>query len=276
VILFAPNSESLTGAATNPENTLAKRVALITGAGTGIGAETAKQLAKHGVRIVAHYYKSETGVREVVNEIRQAGGNATEISADLSSPDAVRQLAQDANLPFGPIDILVNNAGYHGPKTEPPPADVVGSESLAQWTRGVNVNVMAPFGLMTILGGEMFSRGWGRIINVSAASSLRFKGPSAMVMVTKSALASLTGWFARQYAPSVTVNAVAPGIIETETIRTREKTFPSLFEQYRELIPGHEFGKPLAVATTIEYLASPAANYVTGQIINIDGGLFLK
>jgi len=232
------------------------RVALVTGGSRGIGRAAAVALAEAGADVVITYRERADAAHEVVAAF---GGRA--LQADLAAPGAVARLV-DA---VGPVDVLVNNAGVLDQK----PFEQITEADL---DHTLAVNLKAVFLLSQAVMGPMRERGWGRIVNV-ASSGGQLGGPLAVhYSASKAGVIGLTRSLARVGAPHVAVNCVSPGLIETEMTEP-EIASPVGQDKLRQ-IPAGRPGRPEEVAATIAYLAS-AAPYVTGHVLNVNGGLYL-
>jgi NAD(P)-dependent dehydrogenase (short-subunit alcohol dehydrogenase family) len=231
------------------------KVALVTGATSGIGRAVAVQLAAQGASVVVHGRDATRGAA-VVAEIENAGGSARFVGADLSGPAEALRLAEEV----GDVDILVNNAGFawFGP-----------SAKLAVDTleRLFAANVHAPYLLTSILAPKMVTRGEGVIINVASRSGAVGQPDTAAYGATKAALASLARSWAAEYGPTgIRVNAVSPGPVYTNAA-DRE-----VFDVSAETTLLGRAAEPQEIADLIGFLASPRAAYITGTNIAVDGG----
>jgi len=238
---------------------------LVTGARRGIGAALAAGLAGPGRTLLLHHLAAADEAESVARKCRELGADAETLEADLADPAAVQDLAARA----GAVDILVNNAAR---------ASNVDIEKLPleEWQATFAVNVTAPMLLAQALGAGMVSRGWGRIVNVTSAT-VRLGGPSGPSYVSsKAALIGLTRSLARAYGPAgVTVNALSPGAIDTEGERELAKGGdihgPILAQQAvpRQLVPDD-------LVATVRYLVSAGASAMTGQVLEVGGGLVYR
>ena len=190
------------------------RVALVTGGGTGLGRATALGLAELGVLVGVNYSRSHQEAEQVVREIADRGGRSMAIRADVTDAEGVGEMVASVEEGLGPVDILVNNAGitHYVPFTD---LDAVTPEV---WGRIMDVNVAGAFLCSQAVAPGMQARGAGKIVNVASNSALTDAGSSIPYVVSKAALVSLTRCLARALAPSVQVNAVAPGWMLTEWI----------------------------------------------------------
>ena len=231
------------------------KVALVTGATSGIGHAAAIQLAAQGATVIVHGRDATRGAA-VVAEIENGGGSARFVGADLGEPAQALRLAEDV----GDVDILVNNAGFawFGP-----------SEKLDAKTldRLFAANVQAPYLLVSVLAPKMGARGAGVIINLASRAGTVGQPNTAAYGATKAALASLARSWAAEYGPAgVRVNAISPGPVYTNA--AEREVFDSLGET---TVLGRA-GQPQEVAEVIGFLASPRASYITGTNVAVDGG----
>lgn len=242
---------------------LAGRTALVTGARTGIGRAVALGLADAGADLVL-WGRDADGLTEVVEEVRARGAATEVVAADLADLDAVGA-AVDHLLATRTVDVLVNNAGTILRE------DAVGT-SFEDWQRVIDVNLHATWLLSQRVGATMVLRGSGSIVQV--ASLLSFQGGLRVpaYAASKHAVAGLTKALANEWAGAgVTVNAVAPGYISTDnTAALRED--PERERAIRERIPAGRWGEPEDLVGAVVFLASPAAKYVNGHVLVVDGG----
>jgi NAD(P)-dependent dehydrogenase (short-subunit alcohol dehydrogenase family) len=231
------------------------KVAVVTGATSGIGRAAALQLAEQGATVVIHGRDAERGAA-VVKEIESAGGSARFVGADLSQPAEALRLASEV----GEVDILVNNAGFawFGP------TEKLATDTLNQLFAA---NVRAPYLLVSVLAPKMVARGHGVIINVASRAGAVGQPTTAAYGATKAALASLTRSWSAEFGPAgVRVNSISPGPVYTNAAE-RE-----LFDALGETTVLRRVGEPQEVADLIGFLASPRAAYITGTDVAIDGG----
>jgi NAD(P)-dependent dehydrogenase (short-subunit alcohol dehydrogenase family) len=240
------------------------RAALVTGGSSGIGQAMAQALARAGARVVI-VARGEPGLDRAATAIRSAGGQAAWVSADLGQRAAVQRAAEQAVAPFGEPDILVNAAGVN---LRPPLAE----QTLPQWDELMAVNLTAPFVLGQRFGPAMARRGWGRIINVASQQAHRAFGHSGGYGASKAGLAGLTRSQSEAWAPSgVCCNAIGPGFVATPlTAEVARDPVRSAALAARTMIGRN--GEPADFAGIAVFLASRASDYVTGQLIFVDGG----
>lgn len=243
-----------------------KRVAIVTGAARGIGRAIAVTFAEKGIVPVIADIDADAA-RHVVDEIRQKGIPAEFYKADVSIVEQISSMVDHAVKKFGRVDILVNNAGVLSKAS-------VEELDEAEWDKVMNINVKsAVFASQQVLK-HMKKQGWGRIINISSMAG-RMGGFSTgcAYSASKAALIGLTMCIARKaIAGNITVNAVAPGTTESELIKgfTQEE-----LRTLEKAIPAGRLGKPADIAETVAFLASDAAGFITGTVIDVNGGMFM-
>lgn len=240
------------------------RTALVTGSARGIGRAIALDLARAGADIVVNFRTSEALAQETVTAIEALGRRAVGVQADVGRADEVERLAASATEAFETIDILVNNAGI----TRDKPVTFMTEE---EWDAVLDVDLKGPFLCSKALAKGMARKRWGRIINIGSVAGLMGDAMRANYAAAKAGIDGLTMTLARELAPSgITVNAVAPGIIETDMIADMKE---SRRAKALERIPMSTFGQPQDVAEVVTFLASEESRYITGQVIRVDGGL---
>lgn len=245
------------------------QVALITGASSGIGRATAEAMARQGARVGVNYHKNKSGAEEAVAAIRQAGGDALAVRADVTSRAEVDAMVEAVRKRWGRIDILVNNAG-----------DLLARRTLADmneeyWDQVMALNLKSVFLCVKAVWGEMAARKSGCIINVSSIAGRNGGGPGAAAYAAaKGGLLTYTKGLARELAPhGVRVNGVAPGVVATPYHERYSP--PELFKKYVEAIPLGRAGTSEEIAEVIVFLASPAARYMTGETVEVNGGMWM-
>jgi len=240
------------------------RVALVTGGSSGIGRAMAVALGRAGAKVVV-VARGEDALRDTVAELEAHGCDAAYVSADLGSTDAVRDAAERAVEPFGEVDILVNSAGAN-------PRPHMNALTEADWDLALNVNLRAPFLLGQRFGPKMAERGWGRIINVGSQQAFRAFSNSGAYGVSKGGLASLTRSQAEAWSPSgVRANTIVPGFVVTP-LTAQASADPVFLDQLANRTFIGRNGLPGDFAGAAVFLASPAADYLTGQCLFVDGG----
>lgn len=243
---------------------LAGRVAVVTGGSSGIGAGMAAALAAAGAQVVL-IARDEARLKAATEELRQAGGQAHGVSADLADRAEVERAGAAAAEAFGPPDILVNCAGIN---LRPP----LGSLTVADWDLTMAVNLTAPFLLGQRFGPQMAARGWGRIVNVTSQQAQRAFGQSGGYGASKGGLAALTRSQSEAWARSgVCCNSVCPGFVPTRLNAVVAADPERMAAMEARTMVGRN-GQPADFAGVTVFLASPASDYVTGQTLYVDGG----
>jgi 3-oxoacyl-[acyl-carrier protein] reductase len=239
---------------------MADRCALVTGAAGGIGAAIARGLADDGWPVGVNYRSDSDGADRVAAEITEAGGQAVTLHGDLCAEGTTEDLFSALEERFGPVLVLVNNAGVRADGLSPQLAD-------EQWARVIETNLSAAFRTTRRALRPMLKARFGRVINVASVVGLRANAGQANYAASKAGLIGFTKTVAVEVARrGVTVNAVAPGFVET---RLTEGVGNGLVDA----IPARRVGTPEEIAACVRFLASDQASYVTGTTLTVDGGL---
>lgn len=242
---------------------LKDKVAIVTGSSRGIGRATAILFAKEGARVVVNYKKNKQAADEVV---RLIGNNAVAIQADVTKEKEVKKLVDETINRFGRVDILVNNAGEIFR-----PGDW--KSDVKTWHKTIDTNLTSAWLMIREVAPIMQKGGGGAIVNT--ASVYGFLGAAAVLAYTsaKGGLITLTKSFAKELAPTIRVNAVAPSNVMTDMVKGAG---PALIEQFRKETPLKRIAEPEELAKAILFLVSDDSSYITGEMLVVDGGYSLK
>jgi 3-oxoacyl-[acyl-carrier protein] reductase len=244
---------------------LVGKVAVVTGASKGIGAEIARGLANAGAAVVVNYSASKEGADRVVADIREAGGKAVAVKANLADPGDIARLFAETKSAFRRVDILVNNAGIY---RFAPIEDVTPEHFRAQF----DLNVLGLL-LATREAVRQFGPGGGRIINISSVVATMGVPQASVYSATKGAVDAATRALAVELGPrNVRVNAVSPGMVETEGTHGAGITESAMRTQTEARTPLGRIGQPRDIAPAVVFLASDEASWITGETLTISGG----
>jgi 3-oxoacyl-[acyl-carrier protein] reductase len=245
------------------------KVALVTGASSGIGRATAEALAASGARVAINFHRNEAGAEAARAEIVSGGGSAIVVQADVTSAGDVQSLVEKTVAEFGPIDILVNNAGSLIERLR------ILELTEERWDEVIDLNLKSAFLCSQAVAASMMERKTGAIINLSSIAG-RNGGALGSIhySAAKGGMITFTKGLAKEMAPfGVRVNAVSPGVIDTPY--HEEFSSPEMMKTYAGMIPLGRVGTPAEVAKVICFLASDAASYLVGETIEINGGMFM-
>jgi len=243
---------------------LGNKIAVVTGAARGIGRAIAFALAAEGAVVIVNYNGSAAKAAEVVKEITQAGGKAESFACNVADGAAVEGLFTEVLKKYGRIDILVNNAGITKD-------GLLMRMTEDDFTQVININLKGTFHCTKAAVKVMLKQRAGRIINISSVSGVIGNAGQANYSASKAGVIGLTKSVAREVASrGITVNAVAPGFIETEMTEVLPENVKTAVTAQ---IPLKHFGKPEDIAAAVAFLASDRGGYITGQVICVDGGM---
>lgn len=245
---------------------LAGKVAVVTGASRGIGKSIAIELAKQGADVVVNYAGSVDRANEVVKEIESLGRKAMSIQCDVSDGESVNAMMKEALEAFGSIDILVNNAGITRD-------NLLMRMKDSEWDDVINTNLKGVFLCTKAVTRPMMKQRKGRIINITSIVGVTGNPGQANYVAAKAGVIGFTKTTAKELAQrNITVNAIAPGFITTDmTDKLTDEVKNSMLTQ----IPLGQFGNPEDIANAVVFLASDESNYITGQTLHIDGGMYM-
>lgn len=242
------------------------RIALVTGASRGIGRACAEKLASLGAVVMINYNGSKEKAEEVRAEIVKAGGQAELYQCDVSDYAACESCIQDIIRKYGRLDILVNNAGITRD-------GLLMRMSEEDFDAVLNTNLKGVFHTIRFAMRQMLKQRRGRIVNISSVSGIAGNAGQANYAAAKAGVIGLTKTAAKEAASrGITVNAIAPGFIETDMT---EKLSDKVKEGAKMQIPLGRFGKPEHVAEAVSFLVSEGAEYITGQVLHVDGGMVM-
>ena len=245
---------------------LGGKCAVVTGASRGIGRAIALQLASEGAKVVVNYSGSEQKALEVVEEIKNNGGEAIAVQANVAESDSVQNLMKTAIDTYGSIDILVNNAGITRD-------NLLMRMKENEWDDVIDTNLKGVFLCTKAVTRQMMKQRAGRIINISSIVGVAGNAGQANYVAAKAGVIGLTKTTAQELASrNILVNAIAPGFITTEmTEALPEEIKETMLKQ----IPLAKLGQPEDIAKAVVFFASDNANYITGQTLQIDGGMVM-
>lgn len=242
------------------------KVALITGSSRGIGKQIAIKLAKDGYSIVVNYVNKNEEVDKTIEEIKSLGVEVLEAQGDVSIFEESEKIVNSVIEKFGSIDVLVNNAGITRDT-------LIMRMKPEDFTKVINVNLVGTFNITKNVVPYMMKKREGRIINISSVVGISGNAGQCNYAASKAGIIGFTKSLAKELASrNILVNAVAPGLIETNMTDVLKE---DVKENIKKQIPLNRIGKAEDVANLVSFLASAESSYITGQVINIDGGMLM-
>lgn len=240
------------------------KVALVTGSSRGIGKAVALDLARKGARVALNYAKNDEAARGALAEVLKENPGCALHKADVSSLEQVQEMIRQVLEEMGHLDIIVNNAAITRDK-------LLVMMPEEDWDRVLDVNLKGVYNCSKVVLRPMIHQKWGRIINMTSLSAIIGRGGQANYAASKGGIIGFTKSLCKEVARfNITVNAVCPGVIDTELTRRMPKARQ---EELLKAIPMEAFGQPEDVAEAVSFLASERARYITGQVLCVDGGL---
>lgn len=237
---------------------------LVTGGSRGIGRGIAEELGRNGATVIVNYRSSEDAAYDVVEQIESEGGSADAFQADVAKFDEVESMAESVHEVFGPIDVLINNAGITLDNK-------FVNMTHEDWQRVIDVNLGGMFNCTKVFFDDIQSSSKGRLINISSVVGQQGNYGQANYAATKSGMFGFTRTLALELAPSgSTANCVAPGFTRTDML---EKVREEILEKIKQRIPLRRFAEVEDVSCAVRFLAGSDSDYMTGQVISVNGGM---
>jgi len=243
-----------------------KKGALVTGSSRGIGAAIARRLAAAGYGVCVNYVSNRARADEVVEGIKEAGGEAFAFQADVSDYNQVEALVAETAKRFAGIRVVVNNAGLSQHRT-------IEQMTVEDWERSLAVNLSAAFYTVKAALPYLKNEPWGRIVNICSLRAMTGSDHGAHYAAAKAGLIGFTKSLALELAPRITANAISPGYTYTDMTA---KALDEKGEQIYAKIPAHRAAQPEEIAAVVGFLCSKEAGYITGETININGGIYMR
>ncbi|MCH7483787.1 MAG: 3-oxoacyl-[acyl-carrier-protein] reductase [Chloroflexi bacterium] len=245
---------------------LSGKVALVTGGSRGIGRSICTQLAEQGAAVAINYKQSAEQAEDLRQKIAADGGKVITIQADVRKPDDVGRMIEEAVAALGRLDVLVNNAGFNRDT-------LILRMSLEDWDEVMELNLRAVFICTKAVLRTMMRQRWGRIINIGSVSGLTGNAGQANYAAAKAGLVGFTRAVAREMGSrNITSNLVMPGLVITELTKNIRQ---EIVDGVKQRLLVDRLGKPEDISASVVYLASDEAEYITGQVLSVDGGLGL-
>lgn len=254
-----------TDGAVSSDRWLRGKTCVVTGASRGIGREIARELGRRSANVVVNYRSSADAAQEVADAIENADGHAIVTRADVGCREDVKAMADHVHDEFGTVDVLVNNAGVNADQR-------FDRMTWEEWDRVIQVNLGGAFRCTKAFYEDIKEADQGRLINISSVIAQRGNYGQANYAASKSGLFGFTRSLALELAPhESTANCIAPGYTRTDMV---ENVREDIQERIRDQIPLDRFASPKEIAGVVRFLASDDASYVTGEVVNVNGGLY--
>ncbi|HHV27577.1 MAG TPA: 3-oxoacyl-[acyl-carrier-protein] reductase [Tissierellia bacterium] len=245
---------------------LKKKNALVTGGSRGIGRATAIELSKEGANVIITYNSNEEKAKEVIKEVEKNGVKGLAIKADVSSEEDVKSVMKTIKSQFDSIDVLVNNAGVTKD-------NLLIRMKSEDWDKVINTNLKGVYLCTKAVVRGMMKKRYGKIVNIASVVGISGNAGQGNYSASKAGVIGFTKSIAKELGSrGINVNGVAPGFVETDMTEVLSE---DIKEQSLKLIPLNRFAKPEDIANVVVFLCSEKANYITGQIINVDGGMLM-
>ncbi len=242
------------------------KVALVTGASRGIGRAIAIELARHGAKVAVNFAGNAVKAEQVVAEIKALGSEAIAIQANVANADEVASMVNETIETFGSLHILINNAGITRD-------GLLMRMKEDDWDAVINTNLKGVFNCSKAVTRQMMKQRYGRIVNISSVVGVLGNAGQANYVAAKAGVIGLTKTLARELANrNINVNTVAPGFIETDMT---DELSDELKQELLKQIPLAKLGKAEDIASVVKFLVSDDANYMTGQTLHVDGGMYM-
>ena len=242
------------------------KVALITGGSRGIGKDIAKKLASRGAYVLINYISNREAAEATLGEIEQAGGSGRAVGFDVSDFAEVQQIVGELSGELGGIQILVNNAGIRND-------GLLVRMGEGDWDRVMDINLKGAFNCTKAVSRGMFKNRYGKIINIISTAGEVGNPGQANYSASKAGIIGLTKSTAKEFSSrGITVNAVSPGFVETDIIADLNE---DMRKKYLEAIPLGRFGRVEDISNVVCFLVSEDASYITGEVIRVNGGIYM-
>ena len=245
---------------------LSGKAALVTGGSRGIGRSICRQLAEQGAAVAINYKQSADQAEDLRQKIEAAGGKAITVHADVRKPEDVKRMIEETVAGLGRLDVLVNNAGFNRDT-------LILRMSLEDWDEVMELNLRAVFLCTKAVLRTMMKQRWGRVINIGSVSGLAGNAGQANYAAAKAGLVGFTRAVAREMGSrNITANLVMPGLVITELTKNIRQ---EIIDGVKQRLLVDRMGTPEDISACVVYLASDEAEYITGQVLSVDGGLGL-